>query len=89
MGCTQASLSNYELGKRRLYLSDLQRIGQLLGKPVTYFLEDSEDQSISLNHDQFLKEPLIKDIVEALRDLKLAQRKSVLDYIFWQRNRGK
>jgi len=89
LGCTQASLSNYELGKRRLYLSDLQRIGQLLGKPVTYFLEDSEDHSISLNHDQFLKEPLIKDIVEALRDLKLGQRKSVLDYIFWQRNRGK
>ena len=89
MGCTQASLSNYELGKRRLYLSDLQRIGQLLGKPVTYFLEDSEDQSVNLNNDLFLKEPLVKDIVKALRDLKPAQRKSVLDYILWQRGGGK
>ncbi|MBW1819666.1 MAG: helix-turn-helix transcriptional regulator, partial [Deltaproteobacteria bacterium] len=30
MGCTQASLSNYELGKRRLYLAELQRIGDIL-----------------------------------------------------------
>jgi len=89
LGCTQASLSNYELGKRRLYLSDLQRIGQLLGKPVTHFLEDSDGQSINLNYEQFLREPLIKDIVEALRDLKSAQRKSVLDYILWQRSGGK
>jgi len=90
LGCTQASLSNYELGKRRLYLADLQRIGQLLGKPVTYFLEDSEDkQSVNLNCDQLLKEPLVKDILEALRDLKPAQRKSVLDYILWQRSGGK
>ena len=90
LGCTQAALSNYELGKRRLYLADLQRIGQLLDKPVTYFLEDSEDkQSINLNYDQLLKEPLVKDIIEALRDLKPAQRKSILDYILWQRSGGK
>lgn len=90
LGCTQASLSNYELGKRRLYLADLQRIGQLLGKPVTYFLEDSEDnQSHNLNYEQLLKEPLVKDIVEALRDLKPAQKKSVLDFILWQRSGGK
>lgn len=90
LGCTQASLSNYELGKRRLYLADLQRIGQLLGKLVTYFLEDSEDnQSHNSNYEQLLKEPLVKDIVEALRDLKPAQKKSVLDFILWQRSGGK
>lgn len=90
LGCTQASLSNYELGKRRLYLADLQRIGQLLGKSVTYFLEDSEDkQSHNSNFEQLLKEPLVKDIVEALRDLKPAQRKSILDFILWQRSGGK
>jgi len=41
LGYTQASLSNYELGKRRLYLSDLKRISQILSKPITYFLERS------------------------------------------------
>ncbi len=90
LGCTQASLSNYELGKRRLYLADLQRIGQLLGKPITYFLEDSKDKrSADPTYDHLLKEPLVKEIVEALYDLKLEQRKSVLDYILWQRSGGK
>ncbi len=90
LGCTQASLSNYELGKRRLYLADLQRIGQLLGKPITYFLEDSEDKrSADPTYDHLLKEPLVKEIAEALCDLKLEQRKSVLDYILWQRSGGK
>lgn len=90
LGCTQASLSNYELGKRRLYLADLQRIGNLLGKPVTYFLENSEDkQFANLNFEQLPREPLVKNIIEALRELKPAQRKSVLDYILWQRSGGK
>lgn len=41
MGCTQSSLSNYELGKRRLYLTDLQRIGELLGKPIRLPVPDT------------------------------------------------
>jgi len=90
LGCTQASLSNYELGKRRLYLADLQRIGQLLGKPVTYFLEETEDERPArYNVERILKEPHIEEILLAVRDLKPAQRKSVLDYILWQRSGGK
>lgn len=90
LGCTQASLSNYELGKRRLYLADLQRIGQLLGKPVTYFLEESEnDEPIGNELAGILKEPYVKEILLALQDLKPAQRKSVFDYILWQRSGGK
>ena len=87
--CTQASLSNYELGKRRLYLSDLQRIGQLLGKPVTYFLDDSGNEQSHYDLDQILKEQFMKEIIMAVRDLKPARRKSVLDYILWQKNGGK
>jgi len=88
LNCTQASLSNYELGKRRLYLAQLQKIGQLLNKPITYFLEDSEEE-VSANQklDQMLKQPLMKEILIAVCDLKPTQRKSVLDYILWQ-NRG-
>jgi transcriptional regulator with XRE-family HTH domain len=90
LGCTQASLSNYELGKRRLYLADLQRIGQLLGKPVTYFLEDSEDeQPAHRDLDRMLKEQFVKEILTAMQDLKPAQRKSVLDYVLWQKSGGK
>ncbi len=90
LGCTQASLSNYELGKRRLYLADLQRIGQLLGKPITYFLEDSEDDGPLYNDlDRIFKDQYMKEIILALRELKPVQRKSVLDYILWQKSGGK
>jgi len=90
IGCTQASLSNYELGKRRLYLADLQRIGQLLGKPVTYFLEETEEeQPLRFDLESIMKEPYVKEIILALRDLKPMQRKSILDYILWQRSGGK
>ncbi|OGN92651.1 MAG: hypothetical protein A2Z75_08310 [Chloroflexi bacterium RBG_13_50_10] len=39
LGCTQAALSNYELGKRRVYLAGLEQIADILGKPLSYFLE--------------------------------------------------
>ena len=50
LGCTQAALSNYELGKRRLHLGGLEQIAQILGKPLSYFIEspsDSEEEGIS------------------------------------------
>jgi transcriptional regulator with XRE-family HTH domain len=55
LGYTQSSLSNYELGKRRLYKA-------------------------------ILKTPHIKEIIFAVQNLKPAQRKSVLDYIQWQKS---
>jgi len=88
LGCTQASLSNYELGKRRLYLADLQRIGELLRKPVTYFLENSED-ILPADFKGILSERYIREILLSIRDLKPEQRKSVLDYILLQRSGGK
>jgi transcriptional regulator with XRE-family HTH domain len=51
LGCTQAALSNYELGKRRLYLASLEQIANVLGKPLSYFLESltSPDEDDSQN----------------------------------------
>lgn len=90
MGCTQSSLSNYELGKRRLYLADLQRIGNILGKPVTYFPENQESNGpANAKFDQILNEQYIKEILYSVKELKPTQRKSVLDYILWQKNGGK
>ena len=37
--CTQAALSNYELGKRRLDFANLEQIAETVGKPISYFLE--------------------------------------------------
>jgi transcriptional regulator with XRE-family HTH domain len=44
LGCTQAALSNYELGKRRLYLANLEKIAGALGKPLSYFTEQSPEE---------------------------------------------
>lgn len=87
LGCTQASVSNYEMGKRRLYVADLQRIGQLLGKQVTYFLDYcEEDQPFPDDLTNILKEQYLQEILIASRDLNISQRKSVLHYIRWQRS---
>jgi len=88
IGCTQASLSNYELGKRRLYLADLQRIGEILGKPISYFLEEPKEDNAAKNDiHRILKEPYMKEIFFAARELKPKQREMVLDYIRWKRER--
>lgn len=87
LGTTQSSLSNYELGKRRLYFSDLQRIGDILGKTITYFLEDNDEPPAHNTLEAMLREPFLRDILHASRDLKPAQRKSVLDYILWQKSK--
>ena len=51
LNCTHAALSNYELGKRRLYFANLEQIAEILGKPMSYFLESlaSPDEDDSQN----------------------------------------
>jgi transcriptional regulator with XRE-family HTH domain len=44
LGLTQAALSNYELGKRRLYLANLEQIAEVLGKPLSYFTEAATEE---------------------------------------------
>jgi len=44
LDCTQAALSNYELGKRRLYLANLEKIASVLKKPLSYFTESAVDE---------------------------------------------
>lgn len=43
IGLSQATLSNYELGKRRLYLAQLEAISRELGRPLQYFLLEGND----------------------------------------------
>lgn len=89
IGCTQASLSNYELGKRRLYLADLQRIGRLLGKQVTYFVEDPDEEDLDDDDiKKILKDPYLKEILFSARDLDSKQRQAVLEYIQWKKDRS-
>lgn len=86
LGCTQSALSNYELGKRRLYLAGLEQVAQILGKPVSYFLElppeHFHDKLSSLLTDEQLREILL-----TAADLTAEERNLVLDFIKWRRQK--
>ena len=85
LGCTQSALSNYELGKRRLYLNLLTEIAQVLGKPLDYFMElpaEEEEDHVSA----LLVDPQLKEILTSASDLPSKERKLVLDFINWRKS---
>jgi transcriptional regulator with XRE-family HTH domain len=87
LGYTQAALSNYELGKRRLYLANIEQIARELNKPLSYFLEES---AISANAEK--GEPpdeIISEIINVLSELPTEEKKNFLEYIQWRRDRLK
>ncbi len=92
MGCAQSTLSNYEKGKRRIYLTQLEHIAELLDKPIEYFLESSSNnhnlsERSKINNLTLDDEPELLQIVNALYDLPKEKRRSVMDYIIWQKTR--
>jgi len=87
LGCTQAALSNYELGKRRLYLSQLERISEVLGKPITYFLETRENERDKPAH--LLEDPLLLAILRGAAELSEEGRRCVLAFIEFKRGYGR
>ncbi len=89
LGISQSSLSNYEKGKRRLYLADLQKIAEALGKSTEYFLQPI-GQVIN-NPTYECKEEMhdFVSIMVELADLSREDRKSVYDYVKWlKQNKG-
>jgi transcriptional regulator with XRE-family HTH domain len=86
LGCTQSALSNYELGKRRLYLNLLNQIARVLNRPLEYFMETSADEGEQGDGDAatLLSDPLLKEILVAASKLPGHERKLVLDYINWR-----
>lgn len=89
MGCAQSTLSNYEKGKRRLYLSQLEKIAEILDKPIEYFIENSDkidraaEPATSINQ----VEPELLQIINSLYSLTPDRRRSVMDFISWQKTR--
>lgn len=92
MGCAQSTLSNYEKGKRRIYLTQLEHIAELLNKPIEYFLESSTSNQgfsghSSINNISLDDEPELLQIINALYELPKEKRRSVIDFILWQKTR--
>ena len=89
LGCAQSTLSNYEKGKRRLYLTQLENIAELLEKPIEYFMESSSSSSESSAVNSISRalddEPELLQIINTLYTLPKERRRSVMDYIIWQK----
>ena len=58
LGYTQAALSNYELGKRRLYLANIEQIARELNKPLSYFWKNPPCQQMQRRGNLRIKQHL-------------------------------
>lgn len=89
MGCAQSTLSNYEKGKRRLYLNQLEKIAEILNKPIEFFIESNEPREKASESPTGLNEvePELLQIINSLYSLSPERRRSVIDYISWQKSK--
>lgn len=85
LGITQSALSNYELGKRRLYLANLEQMSVALGKPLAYFMEEKKPKASPGGGAS--RDGTIEEITALLAGMSKADREDVLDYVKWRRNR--
>ncbi len=96
VGCSQSALSNYEKGKRRIYLSQLEKIAEALERPLDYFLDNLEQQSVDhmpaapdgQSHPPI--SPLIMQIINHIYLLDSEQDINDLDqyirFLLWKKN---
>lgn len=89
VGCSQSALSNYEKGKRRLYLSQLEAIAQALNLPIDYFMEPKaapENGPAVAGEDQEMLR-----VINEIYALTPEERREVMDFIMfirWRRYKG-
>jgi transcriptional regulator with XRE-family HTH domain len=87
LGITQAALSNYELGKRRLYLHQIEQIASLLGKTLDFFITEEHTASEPALQGRAVRE---KDVllarVSRLHSSELSALADYLDFLEWRRS---
>jgi len=89
LGITQSALSNYELGKRRLYLANLEQLANVLERPLSYFMEEESSKGEGAELEQKSSDGVTSEIVRLLAELNEEERVELLDYIKWRRDRLK
>jgi len=87
LGYTQAALSNYELGKRRLYLANIEQIARELNKPLSFFLDEPTLAAQEIHKEN--KDEIQEEIVKLLSELPVEEKSNLLEYIKWRRDRLK
>lgn len=88
IGCSQSTLSNYEKGKRRLYLAQLEKIAEELQKPMEFFMQSfTEDLSGAAGETIPARDEDIRIAANTLERLSPEGRKLALDFIKWLHQR--
>jgi len=100
LGCSQPTLSNYEKGKSRIYLTQLQKVSEILNRPAHYFLEAmepaEEERSKPYPEDPahpnltdvtFQMDKDILDIVKILYELPVESRKVIYEFAQWEHHK--
>jgi len=89
IGCSQSALSNYEKGKRRIYLSQLEKLAEVLQKPLSFFVEGFEEEKAEAEaaphhvHDN-LRLKIINDTYSLSED-EIGEVDRFIQYLKWQR----
>jgi transcriptional regulator with XRE-family HTH domain len=87
MGITQAALSNYELGKRRLYLHQIEDIARLLSKNLDYFIP-SPGGTPGPGPDLTRSRQKIISRINEMNKSELDLLSAYLDFLDWRKNHG-
>jgi transcriptional regulator with XRE-family HTH domain len=86
LGITQAALSNYELGKRRLYLHQIEGIARVLGRRLDFFISGEETPRLpGRTGPERLSPQAIADRISGLGEDELRSLSDFLDYLEWRR----
>lgn len=89
MGCSQSALSNYEKGKRRLYLSQLELLATILDKPLEYFVESMIPKKPADNVHNNEHRLKISNAIESLDEQQLLKVMEFIDFLQWKEKRGR
>lgn len=92
IGCSQSTLSNYEKGRRRLYLAQLEKIAEELQKPIEFFMQPLADDFADGSADNaaetpWADEPDVRKLMEALAKLSPAGKRLAVDFVIWLKER--
>jgi len=88
IGCSQSALSNYEKGKRRIYLSQLEKLSEILEKPLDYFVEgftENRPVMVAAQNNQILK--IINELY-LLSETEISQVDDYIQYLKWKKHKG-
>jgi transcriptional regulator with XRE-family HTH domain len=92
IGCSQPALSNYEKGKRRIYLAQLEKLAEIFEKPINYFLDENEPENAPVvqqkNNDQKICLSRILENLYFLNPDALRDTDAFIQYLLWKQQKG-